>query len=112
MFYAEGKWDFHLDDFATLPERSILYHVDQGDIFLAHKKLHHKFALSGGIPNVLLSYGTPQEVRDEVRRRVDDFAPGGGFIFNTVHNIQADVPPENVVALFDTAYEFGRYPIE
>lgn len=53
MFYAEGKWDHHLDDFATLPERSIVYHVDQGDIFLAHRKLHHKFALSGGIPNRL-----------------------------------------------------------
>ncbi len=42
MFYAEGKWDHHLDDFATLPERSILFHVDQGDIFLAHKKLHRQ----------------------------------------------------------------------
>lgn len=37
MFYAEGRWDRHLDDFAALPERSILFHVDQGDIFLAHK---------------------------------------------------------------------------
>ena len=68
MFYAEGKWDHHLDDFATLPERSILFHVDQGDIFLAHKKLHHKFALSGGIPNVLLSYGKPDEVRAHCRK--------------------------------------------
>jgi hypothetical protein len=68
MFYAEGKWDYHLDDFATLPERSILFHVDQGDIFLAHRKLHQKFALSGGIPNVLLSYGKPDEVRAYCRK--------------------------------------------
>ena len=40
-------------------------------------------------------------MRDEVRRRIDDLAPGGGFIFNTVHNIQADVPPEDIVAMRD-----------
>ena len=48
----------------------------------------------------VLPHGTPQEVRDEVKRRIDDLAPGGGFIFNTVHNIQADVPPENIVAMW------------
>ena len=49
----------------------------------------------------VLPRGTPQQVRDEVRRRIDDLAPGGGFIFNTVHNIQADVPPENVLAMYE-----------
>jgi len=48
-------------------------------------------------------------VRDEVKRRIDDFAPGGGFVFATVHNIQAFVPPENIVAAFDTALEHGTY---
>lgn len=37
------------------------------------------------------------------------FRPGGGYVFNNVHNIQADIPPENIVALFDAAYEFGEY---
>lgn len=55
----------------------------------------------------ILPFGTPGEVRDEVRRRIDDLAPGGGFVFSTVHNIQAFVPPENIVAAFDTAYEYG-----
>ncbi len=59
LFYAEGKWDRHLESFAELPERSIVYHVDQGDIFKAHKVLGHKFCLSGGISNVLLGVGTP-----------------------------------------------------
>jgi uroporphyrinogen decarboxylase len=57
----------------------------------------------------VLPHGTPQQVRDEVRRRIDDLAPGGGFILNTVHNIQGDVPPENIMALWETLQECGRY---
>ena len=55
----------------------------------------------------VLSFGTPEDVREEVKRRVGDLAPGGGFVFNQVHNIQADVPPENIEAMFDAAREFG-----
>jgi len=57
----------------------------------------------------VLPRGTPQQVRDEVRRRIDDLAPGGGFIFNTVHNIQADVPPGNIVAMWEALQEYGVY---
>jgi uroporphyrinogen decarboxylase len=57
----------------------------------------------------ILPFGTPEQVRDEVKRRMDDLAPGGGFVFSAVHNIQAFVPPENIVAAFDTALEYGRY---
>ena len=46
----------------------------------------------------VLPFGTPQEVRDETRRRIDELAPGGGFIFAPIHVLQADVPPENIVA--------------
>jgi len=55
----------------------------------------------------VLPFGTPDEVRDEVKRRIDDFAPGGGFVFATVHNIQAFVPPENIEAAYDTALTYG-----
>jgi uroporphyrinogen decarboxylase len=57
----------------------------------------------------ILNRGTPAQVRDEVRRRIDDFAPGGGFVFCQVHNIQPEVPPENVVAMLEAAAEFGGY---
>jgi uroporphyrinogen decarboxylase len=57
----------------------------------------------------VLPRGTPQQVRDEVRRRIDDLAPGGGFVFNPVHNIQADVPPENILAMREAVREFGAY---
>jgi uroporphyrinogen decarboxylase len=48
-------------------------------------------------------------VAAEVRRNVEAFKPGGGYVFNNVHNIQGDVPPENVLAMFDAAYERGFY---
>jgi len=55
----------------------------------------------------VLPFGTPHDVREEVRRRINDLAPGGGFVFNQVHNIQAGIPPENIEAMFDAAVEFG-----
>jgi uroporphyrinogen decarboxylase len=57
----------------------------------------------------VLPFGSREQVRDEVKRRIDDFAPGGGFVFAAVHNVQALVPPENIVAIYDTALEHGAY---
>lgn len=51
----------------------------------------------------VLSRGTPAEVRDHVRRNIDILAPGGGFVFNQVHNILAEVPPENIIAMYEAA---------
>ena len=59
----------------------------------------------------ILPRGNPEEVAAEGTRKIRALAPGGGYVFSAGHNIQADVPPENVVALFDTAYGVGRYPI-
>ena len=55
----------------------------------------------------MLAKGTPAEIREHVRRQIEIFKPGGGFIFQQVHNVLADVPPENVIALLDAAHEFG-----
>jgi uroporphyrinogen decarboxylase len=57
----------------------------------------------------VLPFGKPEEVADEVKRRIDDLAPDGGFVFAAVHNIQALVPPENIVAAFETALQYGKY---
>lgn len=57
----------------------------------------------------ILPSGTPQQVKDEVKRRIEDLAPGGGFIFNTVHNVQGDVPPQNYMAMWEAVQEFGKY---
>lgn len=69
-----------------------------GDVLIFH----------GGIDvQKILPFGTPQEVRDEVKRIIDIMAPGGGYILAPSHNIQGDIPPENVAAMFETALEFG-----
>ena len=60
----------------------------------------------------VLGEGTPQEVREEVKRRVTDLMPGGGFVFNTVHNIQPNVPAENILAMWETLREYGVYQSE
>ena len=64
----------------------------------------------GGIDSQkVLPFASPAEVREHVRRNLEAFKPGGGYVFNNVHNIQADVPADNVLAMYDAAYEFGRY---
>jgi len=58
----------------------------------------------------VLPTAPPETVREHVRRNVAIWKPGGGYVFSNVHNLQAAVPPENIVALFDAAYESGFYP--
>ena len=53
-----------------------------------------------------LPYGSVEDVVAEVQRHVEIFAPGGGYVFTSVHNVQASVPPENVIAMYDTALKF------
>ena len=57
----------------------------------------------------VLCSGTPQEVRENVRRNIDALAPGGGFVFAAVHITQANVPPENFMAMWETLQEYGVY---
>jgi len=59
----------------------------------------------------VLGSGTPDEVRAEVRRRVADLAPGGGFVFASVHNIQANVPAANAAAMWEAIEASGAYPV-
>jgi uroporphyrinogen-III decarboxylase len=56
-----------------------------------------------------LPFGTQDEVRAEVHDRIRAFGPGGGFIFTTIHNVQAKTPPENLIAMYETVREYGKY---
>ncbi|WP_238625804.1 uroporphyrinogen decarboxylase family protein [Aggregatilinea lenta] len=55
----------------------------------------------------VLPYGTPEQVKDDVRRNIEALAPGGGYVFTTVHNIQADAPAANLVALYEAFSDYG-----
>jgi uroporphyrinogen decarboxylase len=75
------------------------------------KKYGEKLVFWGGGIDAqhVLPFVKPAQVREQVRKNLETFKPAGGYIFNSVHNIQAGVPAENIVALFDAAYEFGFY---
>jgi len=109
LFYAEGKWGAHLKRFAELPDASIIYHVDRDDIFEVHKVLGHKFALSGGIPNDLLAFGTPKQIREVCKKVIDGVGRDGGYIMDASAIVQNDARVENIRAMTDFTREYGVY---
>jgi uroporphyrinogen decarboxylase len=65
----------------------------------------------GGIDTQsVLPFGSPDEVREQVKDRIRIFGPGGGFVFSTIHNIQGDVPIENLLTMYEAVHEYGTYP--
>ena len=109
LFYAEGSWDAHLNSFAELPDASIVYHVDRGNILDVHKAIGHKFCISGGIPNYLLTVGTPDEVRDCCKKVIDAAAGDGGYIMDASAIVQNDAKIENIKAMTEFTREYGLY---
>ncbi|MBW2062802.1 MAG: hypothetical protein JRI95_14755 [Deltaproteobacteria bacterium] len=59
----------------------------------------------------VLPFGSPDDVECEVKQRISDLAPGGGYVLSAVHNIQAGVSPENICRMYEAARQFGQYPI-
>ena len=55
-----------------------------------------------------LPFGTPEQVREEVLQRCEIFSKNGGFVFSSIHNIQANTPVENIVAMLDAVHEFNK----
>lgn len=109
LFYAEGKWDRHLESFAELPEGSIVYHVDQGDVVKTHQVLGGRFCLSGGVSNVLLAHGKPEQVRERCKFIIENVARDGGYIMDASAIVQNDAKVENIRAMTDAARDFGIY---
>ncbi|MBW1708443.1 MAG: hypothetical protein JRG97_03805 [Deltaproteobacteria bacterium] len=60
----------------------------------------------------ILPFGSPDDVEREVKKRISDLAPGGGYVLSAVHNIQAGVSPENVCRMYETARQYGKYPVD
>jgi hypothetical protein len=109
LFYAEGEWNGNLKHIAELPDQSIIYHVDRGDIFEVHKAVGHKFCISGGIPNELLAFGTPDDIRAYCKKIIDGVAGDGGYIMDASAIMQDDTEVENLKAMTDFTREYGVY---
>ncbi len=58
-----------------------------------------------------LPFGSGEEIRAQVKERMQIFGPGGGFVFNPIHNVQTDVSPDNLLAMYEAVHEYGRYPL-
>ena len=109
LFYAEGEWNGNLKYIAELPEKSIVYHVDRGDIFEVHRAVGDKFCISGGIPNDLLAFGTPDEVKQFVKKVIEGVGKDGGYIVDACAIMQNDTKIENLRAMGEAAHEYGVY---
>ena len=109
ILYAEGDWTPHLEAFAELPEKSVIFHVDKTDIMKAHEILSKKFCISGGIPNGMLAYNNALEVRSYCKKVIDAVAQDGGYIMNASALIMNDAKIENVKEMIDFTLNYGGY---
>lgn len=109
LFYAEGKWDAHLDRFAELPDASIIYHIDRGDPAKVQSILGRKFCLSGGVPNAMLTFGKPEDVRRQCRQLIETLGAEGGYVMDASAIMQSDATLENLRAMTDATREYGVY---
>lgn len=81
-----------------------------GDPEMLKRRFGTQLAFYSNLRNqTILPHGTPDEVRQDVIRKILALAPGGGYVMSGGHNIQADVPPKNILALFDTAREYEEH---
>ncbi len=116
---------FHSDgDVAPLIEDFIEMGVDilnpiqtsagsMSDLPSLKKRFGSNIVFCGGIDtHHVLPFGSPEEVRQEVRRVIQILGPGGGCMIGAVHTVMNDVPPENVLAMVDAVEEFGHYPLQ
>ena len=115
MFHTCGSVYDLLDDLIEMGVNALNpVQTDAARMEPARLKRNYGDRLSfwGGIDAMrVLPYGTAQDVEREVRDKIAAFGPGGGYILNPIHNIQPNVPIENILTLFEAAQEFGRYPV-
>ncbi|MEG1523673.1 MAG: uroporphyrinogen decarboxylase family protein [Clostridia bacterium] len=106
--YTQGNVEQKLDILAEVPAGKVIYYIIDTDIKKAKEKLGRVACLAGGVDGVLLQYGTKEQVIRNVREVLEICMPGGGYILDT--KIQLDnARPENLHALFDTAFQYGVY---
>ena len=116
LFHSDGDVATLIDDFIEIGV-DILNPIQtsagtMSNLPALKKRFGRNIVFCGGIDtHRVLPFGTPDEVREEVRRVIGIMGPGGGYMLGAVHTIMNDVPPENVLAMVDAVEEFGRYPL-
>lgn len=113
LFHSCGSVYEFIPDFIDMGV-DILNPVQTNAANMDPKRLKSEFGRNltfwgGGCETKILTLGTPREIKEDVKKRIDIFSAGGGFVFNQIHNILANVPPENIIAMFEAASENGFY---
>ncbi len=114
FYHSCGRVNDLLDDLSEIGVEAInpVQVSAMGDTAALKARFGARLTFWGGIDTQhVLPHGSPAEVEAEVRQRIRDLAPGGGFVAAPVHNIQPDVPPENIEALARAVRRYGRYPL-
>ncbi len=114
FYHTCGSIVEYLDDFKEIGV-DILNPVQLSaagmDAHMLKEKYGDAFTFWGGGVDTqrMLPFGTPEEIVEEVRRRMEIFSKGGGYVFNTIHNIVAGVPTDNLLAMYRTVWDYtGR----
>ena len=114
MLHSDGMIESLLPDFIELGID--VFHPLEPLEAMHHAKIKSEYgdrlAFLGGIDITKAMTGSEHDVVHEVERCVHQLAPGGGYILAPSNHLQSDVPPQNVITLFDAARKYGRYPIE
>jgi len=116
LFHSDGDVAPLIDDFIEIGV-DILNPIQtsagsMSDLPSLKKQYGNNIVFCGGIDtHRILPFGSPAEVRQEVKRVIDILGPGGGCMIGPVHTVMNDVPPENVLAMVDAVEEFGHYPL-
>ncbi|MBR3245033.1 MAG: hypothetical protein IKN57_11855 [Parasporobacterium sp.] len=108
LIYTEGKYDSRLERIKEITPGKCLYHFEDVDIKEAKRIVGKDHCISGGLSSQVLRLGKPDQVRDAVKELFDICAVDGGYIFDLSDTID-DVPVENVEAMMETAFEYGKY---
>jgi uroporphyrinogen decarboxylase len=113
MFHSDGAIGSLIPDLIALGVDVIhpLQPLPASDLAALKRAYGDKVSFLGGIDISRAMTGTPADVREEVKLRIQHLAAGGGYILAPSNHLQADVPAENVVTLFESAREFGKYPL-
>ena len=110
MYHCCGDVTKLIDDFIEIGVdilNPVQVSASNMDTKILKRKYHGKIIFWGSVDSQkVLPEGTEDDVRAEVRKRIDDLAAGGGFVLSATHNIQSDVPPENNVAMIDEAHRY------